>query len=226
MDTRVLVGLSTAEHIRKADFLPYFLALDKPEGTLISTVHGQSPAKSRNIIIEQALNNNCTHVFFIDDDMAVPQDALKRLLIHDKDVVTGLYLLRAYPHFPAAFDEFYEGGKCRFIFLDENVKGLVPIVNCGLGCVLIKIAVFQKLTFPWVTLGEIEKDGWCDDISFFNKVRKAGFELYCDTDVRAGHMHSTMIWPNTRDGKWFTEYRNDNGNVLVPQMLPTPVEVV
>lgn len=222
---KILVGLSTSEYIRRADFLPYFLALEKPAGTLISTTHGQSPAKNRNIIIEQALSNDCTHVFFIDDDMAIPSDTLMRLLAHDKDVVTGLYLLRSYPHYPAVFDKFYEGGKCRFMFLDKNVKGMVPIVNCGLGCVLIKTEVFRKISAPWVTLGGIIKDGWCDDIAFFNRVREAGFEMFCDTDVRAGHMHSLILWPGCHEDVWYTEYKNDSGNVLVPQTLPVPEEL-
>lgn len=218
---KILVGLATSEYIRRADFLPYFLALDKPAGTLISTVHGQSPARSRNLIIEQALANDVTHILFIDDDMAIPPDTLIRLFNHDKDVVSALYILRSYPHFPAAFDKFYEDGRCRFMFLDKNVKGLVPIVNCGLGCVLIKIDVFKKLKSPWVTLGSIIKDGWCDDIAFFNKVREAGFEMFCDTDARVGHMHSLVLWPSCHDEVWYTEYKNDNGNILVPQTLPT-----
>ena len=221
---RVLIGLSTGEHIRKADFLPYFLGLLKPEDSLISTQHGQSPAKSRNIIIEQALANDCTHIFFMDDDMAMPPDTLLKLLAHDKDVVTGLYLMRSYPHFPVIFDAAYDNGFNRHIFLEGHQNGLIRVTNCGLGCVLIKIEVFQKLEKPYVRLGEVEKDGWSDDIGFFNRVREAGFEIYCDLDARVGHLTTFMAWPHKVDNKWYTEYKSPNGNILIPQMVPVKQE--
>jgi len=197
------------------------MALNKPDNSLVTTVSGQSPAKSRNIIIEQALKHNCTHVFFMDDDMVIEKDSLIKLLAHDKDVVSGLYLMRGYPHFPVAFDEAFDSGKCKFMYLEPGKQGLVPIVNCGLGCVLIKTEVFRKLSKPWVTLGEIEKDGWCDDVAFFNKVRKAGFEMYCDMDVRAGHLVSFALWPAYTNGVWYSQYKHESGNVMVPQTIPT-----
>lgn len=219
--SKVLIGLSTMEHIRKADFLPHFLGLKKSEGAMICTVHGQSPAKSRNVIIEQALSIDATHILFIDDDMCYPPESLHQLLEHDVDVVTALYLMRSYPHFPVAFDEAYDDGRCKFMFLTHDPEnGLIPIVNCGLGFVLIKTEVFRKLEKPWVTLGEIEKDGWCDDVAFFNKVRKAGFKMYMDPKVRCGHMVTMTLWPTHVDGKWYSEYKNEGGNVVFPQTVP------
>ena len=225
--SKVLVGLSTMEHIRKADFLPHFLGLEKPDNSFVITVHGQSPAKARNIIIENALEINATHVLFIDDDMAYAPDSLKRLLEHDKDIVSALYLMRSFPHFPVAFDEAYDNGKCKFLFLTHNpeVQSLLPIVNCGLGFVLIKTEVFKAMEKPWITLGEIEKDGWCDDVAFFNRVRKAGFQLWLDTNVRCGHMTSMTLWPNYISGKWHSEYKNEGGNVLFPQTVPDTEQV-
>lgn len=220
--SKVLVSLITMEHIRKADFLPYFLGLEKPVGALMTTIHGQSPARGRNIAIEQALQNDCTHVFFMDDDMAMPPDTLTKLLAHDKDIVTGLYLMRTYPHFPVLFDEAFDDGKCKFLFLEGHLKGLIPVVNCGFGCVLVKTDVLRKMERPWVTLGEIEKDGWCDDVSFFNRARKAGAEIFADLDAPCGHMTSNTLWPSNVNGKWFTEYKNEGGNVVFPQTIPPP----
>src|SRR5678815_1954242 len=151
---KVLIGLSTMEHMRRAEFLQYFLGLNKPANSLILTVHGQSPAEARNVIIREAFKHDCSHIFFMDDDMAFPADTLERLLVHNKDVVTALYLMRSYPHFPVAFDEAFPDGKCKFQFLTPEVKGLIPIVNCGLGAVLIKTEVFKSFSDPWVTLGE------------------------------------------------------------------------
>jgi GT2 family glycosyltransferase len=221
---KVLIGLSTMEHIRKADFMPYFLGLEKPPNSLITTVHGQSPAKSRNVIIDQAIENECTHIFFMDDDMAIPPDSLIKLLAHDKDVVSGLYLMRSYPHFPVAFDIAFDNGYNKYIYMKPEVSGLIEVTNCGLGCALIKTEVFKALEKPYVRLGEIEKDGWCDDVGFFNRVRAAGFKIYLDTDVKCGHMTSVTIWPTFANNQWWSEYKSASGNVLIPQHIPTEAE--
>ncbi len=221
---KLLVGLSTQEHIRKADFLPFFLGLEKPVGSLMTTVHGQSPAQARNVIIDQAIDNGCTHIFFMDDDMTPPPDTIMKLLAHDKDIVTGLYLMRSYPHFPVAFDAAFDNGYNKFIYLSGDKGGLVEITNCGLGCVLIKTDVFKKLEKPYVRLGEIQKDGWCDDVGFFNRVRAAGVKLYCDMDTRVGHLTSVAIWPNKVGDAWYSEYKSDKGNILIPQTIPTDEE--
>ena len=222
---KVLVGLSTAEHIRRAEFLPHFLGLTKPNGTLIITVHGQSPATSRNTIVEQAIENECTHIFFLDDDMIPPPDTLVKLLAHDKDIVSALYLLRTYPHYPAFFDEAFDNGFCRYTFLDGKEKTLTKGVNAGLGAVLIKTDVFRHMEKPWVRLGEIIKDGWCDDVGFFNRARAAGYEVYCDLDTPVGHMTNVIMWPEKHGDKWFTNYKHPTGTILFPQHVPTKEEI-
>ena len=212
---KLLIGVPTGEYSRRADFYDYLSALEKPSDCFLMSPHGQSPAKNRNIIIEAALTNNCTHVFFLDDDMVFPSDILTRLLKHSHlDVVSALYLMRNYPHYPVLFDEAYDSGLCKFMFLTPNKTGLVKAVNCGFGCVLIKTDVFKKLEKPWVTLGEIEKDGWCDDVSFFNRVRKAGFEIYCDLDVQVGHMLNLTLWPGKKEGGWNTLYKTVTGETI------------
>lgn len=225
MEKKVLVGLSTGEHVRNANFIPSFLGLDRPSNSLIITVHGQSPATARNTIIKQGLENKCTHIFFMDDDMILPSDTLMKLLVHDKPIVSALYLLRSFPHRPAFFDKAYENGRCKFTFLDKDMKGLVKGVNCGLGAVLISAEVFKDLEEPYVRLGEIEKDGWCDDVGFFNRCREAGYDIWCDLDAPVGHLANVTIWPEIYNGEWFTNYKHPNGNVRISQNIPTEEEL-
>ncbi len=71
-----------------------------------------------------------------------------------------------------------------------------------------------------MTLGEIEKDEWCDDIPFFNKVKDAGFKIYCDFDVWIGHMASMTVWPNKIDGQWMVSYADITGQAL---NFPAPI---
>lgn len=220
---KVLIGVITDEYARRADFYDYYHMMEKPEGALVAFNHSRSPARGRNELINAAIEKECTHILFIDDDMAYPPNALNDLLKHDVDVVSGLYLSRAYPHNPLAFDLADDDGSAFPMYLTEGKSGLHPIVAAGFGFLLVKTSVFEKLEKPYVRLGELNAQEWCDDIGFFNRLRNAGVQSYVDLDVRIGHMGTMIIWPNQDAGKWFSGYdTNGNGSINTPQFVPAP----
>lgn len=226
-DSKIMICVPTAEHARLAVFYDYFNALEKPPGTMMTFSHGQSPARNRNIMIKTALEQGATHCMFFDDDLGFDPDIMVRLLAHNVDICSGLYLLRNYPHLPIAFDQAFDDGKCKHMFLEPGMKGLTEVVNIGLGCCLIKTDVFRQMEEPWIRLGDPEKDHWCDDISFFNRARKQGFKLHVDLEVTAWHFISGMIRPRRDEqGNWFTLYNTfSHESFQVPQQIPTKEEI-
>lgn len=220
---KVLIGVITDEYARRADFYDYYHMMEKPEDALVAFNHNRSPARGRNELINAAIEQNCTHILFIDDDMAYPPDACNNLLKHDVDVVSGLYFSRAYPHNPLAFDLADDDGSAFPMYLTEGKKGLQPIVAAGFGFLLVKISVFEKLEKPYIRLGELNPQEWCDDIGFFNRLRAAGVQSYVDLDVKIGHMGTMIIWPDQQDGKWFSGYdTNGTTKINIPQFIPKP----
>jgi hypothetical protein len=227
---RVFVGLMTKEEGgRRADFYDHFESILTPEGVMIfkNKAHGQSPARGRNMLIEQAFENNCTHILFVDDDVYLPPDVISRLLSHDKDIVTGLYISRSYPHRPYLFRAWDEAtGAAIWAHLRDGETGLIPIVAAGFGICLIKTSVFAKLEKPYIRLGEMELDQWCDDIGFFSRVSKAGIKVFCDLDCQAGHSFSGIARPVYADGKWFTTIdTKGEAQLTFLQVTEQPVEV-
>ena len=223
----VLIGVPTAGYSRNDSFYDYFNLLDKPSGTAITFARGQSPARNRNLIIDQAILNDFTHILFIDDDIAFRPDLLSRLMTHNVEIVTALYLMRNFPHQPIIFDHADEQGRCRHHYPAENESGLIPIVACGLGACLIKTEIFKFLEKPYIRLGELEKDHWCDDIGFFKRVRAASFPIFCDLDTPVGHMSNIIVNPVKEDGKWFVTYdTNGTGKITIPALVPIYVEPV
>lgn len=224
MDQKVLIAVPTAEVARKARFYDALNALELPKDgiTIKTSAHGQSPAQNRNVMIEQAQIHKCSHIMFIDDDTLFPSNMLIQLLSHNVDVVTGMYLMRNYPHQPIIFDESLVDGRCRFHYLSDNETGLIPIVNCGLGACLIKMHVFDGMEKPYIRLGELQKDHWCDDIGFFNRLRATNPEvkIYCDLDMPVGHMGHVTLWPKLNEnGKWTTLYDTEGaGTASVAQI--------
>lgn len=224
VSNKVLIGVITGEYARRADFYDYYNLLIKPEGTSVIFCHDRSPAHGRNLIIQAALDNDCTHILFIDDDMAYKPESLVKLLEHDVDVVSGLYLSRAYPHAPLVFDLADDKGACFPMYLMGGESRLKRIEAAGFGFLLIKTEVFKRLEKPWVRLGELNPEEWCDDIGFFDRLRKANIVSFVDTQVRVGHMSTMIIWPEQdAEGKWHSMYdTNGQGGINIPQIIPNP----
>jgi hypothetical protein len=226
VENKVLIGVITQNFVPRPDFYDYLSLMKRPENSLEVKCHDRSPAKGRNLVIQAAIENKCSHLLFVDDDMAMKEDALFQLLEHDKDIVSGLYLIGSYPHQPVIFDVADETtGACLYCYLDGNEPRLKPIVCAGFGFVLIKMDVFSRLEKPYVRLGELDPEHWCDDVGFFNRVRKVGIQSYCDMECRVGHMKTMIIWPDKVDGKWFSSY-DTNGigmAINVPQAVPDEV---
>lgn len=227
---RVFVGLMTKEDGgRRADFYDHFDGILNPERVMVfkNKAHGQSPARGRNMLIDQAFQNNCTHILFVDDDVYLPPDVISRLLSHDKEIVTGVYLSRSYPHRPYLFREWDEAtGAAIWAHFRDGETGLIPIIAAGFGICLIKMEVFEKLEKPYIRLGEMETDQWCDDIGFFWRVYQAGIKSYCDLDCQAGHSFTGIARPVYADGKWFTTIdTGGDAQVTFQQLLEQPVEV-
>lgn len=214
-ESRVMIGVPTAEYARRADFYDHLNLLDKPANSVQIAVHGQSIARNRNIIVEQALINNCTHVFFLDDDVLCKPDTLYRLLAHGKNIISALQLKRNYPHQPIAFDLENEP-----LILNPNVGGVIQVASTGLGACLIHTNVFKGMTKPWFRLGEEEPDQMSEDTGFFQRAYVEGIAAYCDLDTPVGHIGSMSIWPEKVKGTWYSTYDTQGtGRASVPQFV-------
>lgn len=219
---KIMISVITGEYARRADFYDYYNLLIKPPDTYVILCHDRSPAHGRNVVIEAAIENNCSHILFIDDDMAYKPDSLVKLLEHDVDIVSGMYFTRSYPAKPLVFDIADDDGSCLPVYLTGEEPRLIEIVAAGLGFCLIKTKVFQELDKPWFRLGELDPEQWCDDIGFFNRVRKADIKVYCDTEVLCGHMGTMIVWPEKdADGAWYAGYdTNGSTRLRVPASHP------
>lgn len=203
-NVKVIIALVSAEMPRFACAYESISFLQKPEDTFVSYARGCSPAENRNNVIKKALKENATHILFVDDDMTFQPDALLRLLKHDLPVVSGYYLQRGVPFRPLLMDKFQEDMQARWFFPKDTDKGLIDVVATGAGFLLINTRIFKGMKAPYFTLGQIDKEGWSDDIHFFYKLHQMNVAVYVDLDLPIGHMALANIWPDKKDGKWIT----------------------
>ncbi len=143
--------------------------------------------QSRFILAREALKLEATHLFFIDSDIAFPDDALDRLLVHDKDIVGATYIRRREPHTILGYAP--DGAD-----IEAGQTGLVKMARVPFGFMLIKADVFQKIPRPWFnTWFDEENDCWTsEDYKFCDLVIEHGFDVYIDLDLSHELAHCGM----------------------------------
>ena len=224
MNSKVMISYPThSDQARFVDFYDYLAHLDKPMNSAIFPVHGISCAKNRNFAVKVALENNFTHILFLDDDMIFAPNFLKQLLSHDKDLVCGLCTERVIPFRPVLYDAIHADGKRDYHFLEPNEKGLIRIKSTGLACILIKTTVFKKLIGPpWFYFGQYEVDDLAEDTHFYKRTNEVGIELYCDLDAPVGHHCNSVVTPRLINGEWSVLLNTHDENTIILPMIKRP----
>lgn len=142
---------------------------------------------ARNFIVDEARSNNATHLMFIDSDIAFPVDGISKLLSHDVDIVAGNYSMKQQP--PATTIRMRENGK--FIAYDFNKfpkDKLFEVYGIGMGFMLIKMSVFDKLEKPFFHFKRYEDHLMGEDIYFAEKVNEAGMKILVDPTIKLAHI--------------------------------------
>lgn len=159
--------------------------------------------EARNMLVQEFLKTDCTHLLFIDSDTIPPIDALDKLLAADKDIISAITPIVEYD---AARDGkndsngFYKKWNCvskeTKTFVQPDT-GILEIMGCGSACVLIKREVFEKISQPYYRFRYEDDNGKpCyvgEDVQFIAKATQAGFKSYADTSIKCGH-YKPIIW--------------------------------
>ncbi len=157
---------------------------------------------ARDILINQALQNQCDYIFFVDTDMIFespndPNTALNHLYqIIDKDpnskdgkIVSALYRVKQ------------KAGYSYSMWTMIDDKGFTPITQwtgnwikidvAGLGCCLIDTQVFRNIERPWFRW-EL-KDDRSEDFYMFQLAKRHGYDTHIFTDVRLSHLGTLKV---------------------------------
>ena len=168
---------------------------------------------SRNFLVESALQiPGWEFMLMMDDDVIMPKGSLKSMLAMDADIVVTNY--------PA---HGKHQGKAVSTML-HNKDG--SVVFGGLGCVLVKRHVLEKIPQPWFVAteyrvakdekGEVgfyagQKDGQGmnfsagEDTYFFLQARKHGFEIK-EAKKIATHARVDMLVTNSHKTRYAQQH--------------------
>jgi GT2 family glycosyltransferase len=153
----------------------------------------------RDIGTRSFLESGADYIIWFDADQVYPPDTILRLAEYldcGLKIVAGLTPSKA--GHPLAFrfisnDEFER---------DDSIlpgKGLIEIDGCGMGGVAIAREVFEAFGPPWFERRDSEDhtQSLNEDIAFFLRAKRAGFQLYIDTDLTFEHIVSFPLSFNT-----------------------------
>lgn len=155
---------------------------------------------SRNALMQNR-RKDADYVLLCDDDIIPPVDALDRMLIHKKDVVSGLCTKRQDPPEPTMriWDEWTQNYSC---LLKWEEKRLLEVDAVGTGFLLLSRQVIEHVAVAyhrehyerygngfWFEFLRNPNGGeWGEDLSFCFKAQRLGYKIYVDTTVCAAHI--------------------------------------
>lgn len=180
--------------------------------------------KCRNALVEDALahKEKFSHFLMVDDDVIIPYCGLQAMIDKKSDISFIDYPLhqdkgRYAEMGTACYDNCPEGTK----YSKAKKK---PVKWAGLGCVLVKREVFEKIGKPWfkpfhkqyirdekgkITWGkkaEIDMPTG-EDCYFYIKARRNGFKIKQVKDMVAGHARINKIVAHLANEKYTTQHK-------------------
>lgn len=196
---KVLICVPTYENIMPDTFKALW-DMDKPCPTDFEFVRGYDVATARNNCAQLMLDGDYTHLMLVDNDVTPPKDALANLLADDLDVVSGYYAHRNKGNDPSPLTNVCKRGELNYSMQysgdelrAELEKGneVVRIHGGGMGCILIKRHVFERIEYPWydwVNYRDPNRSMLSEDLYFCERCKQNQIRIYVDTRVGCGHM--------------------------------------
>ena len=143
---------------------------------------------------------------WIDNDIVFSTEGFYRLVAMDKEIACGWYMTEdghttSVAHWLEEDDFKNNGGVMNHETGETMSKRRKPFTvdYTGFGWVLIKNGVFENLEYPWFApkmqvfdSGEVQ-DMCGEDVSFCLDAKAAGYEIWCDPQIRVGHEKTRII---------------------------------
>lgn len=180
--------------------------------------------RMRNFAAKSCLDYDIDYLLFLDDDVLVPPEGLKRLLAANKDVIAGVTLIRGYPYHPMIFNflgRLISDDGTKIHYVDDYKEradpetGLLECDAVGFSFCLIKVSLLRKCSPPYFITGE----NHTEDVFFCNKARVEvpGTSIWVDTKIETAHiLGADIIMPeNLNFRKAFDEMANPG----LPEMV-------
>jgi GT2 family glycosyltransferase len=157
--------------------------------------------KARNQLVDIFLASGREWFLSVDTDIILPANVITRLAARSQPLIGALIHVNDEPPFPQIYQkiaDFGVGGAGTFLVDEKFEPGdLVEADATGAGCLLVHRDVFEAIPkqkpFRWFQHEQRGEDLYGEDVTFCMRAKSAGFQLYIDTAVHAGHIKNRVI---------------------------------
>lgn len=211
-----VVAVITGDLLRYAQAARSIANLHAPNNSCEFWKMANNVANSINEAFQTTLDNpDYQWCWLMGDDHVFHEETLINLLDRDVDCIVPLCLNRYPPFEPVIIKD----KKPKFLG-DMPLEGLYELQEgeaCGDAGLLIRRHVLEVLRPPWYDRLRSGALG-VDDQVFTDRLKRAGFPVYCDMDTRIGHMTPITLLPIQKNGQW--EVRIICGGQLAADLIP------
>lgn len=210
--TRVMIAIPCLAKIDTA-FVQSLINLDKTGMEVaVQFVEGSLVYDARNILANIAIKAGFDRVLWVDSDMILERDTLKRLnarMDEGRDFVAALAFRRRPPHIPVIYSQIAmmedaEGRRVPSITAYEDYPDneVFDVAGSGFGCVMTSVELLRKVRDEY-GLPFSPRVGFGEDISFCMMAHEVGTTLWCDSSVKVKHIGTILI-----DEEMYKEAKN------------------
>jgi len=149
---------------------------------------GLSVADARNLMVKQAIDEDFDYLFFVDDDVLIPRNALVQLIHHKADIAGGFYYRKYFPL-----------ESCGMHVDNEDVPTVIENFKFGdiihntlvlpSGCTLIKVSLLKQIEAPWYRTCTVNnRPAITEDTYLCQKIRDLGHDIITDLGIQCIHI--------------------------------------
>jgi len=180
---------------------------------LLYTSHGTLIASQRMELARQALEEKADYLLWLDSDMRFPKETIGHLILRDKPIVAANYATRRMPVKPVAMMD--NNGEIGRVYTAPDSEGLQPVDYIGMGVMMVKREVFEKVEAPWFAIpySTIGNHYIGEDVFFCRKAREAGYEVLVDHDLSHQVKH-IGTFEYSHEGAWAMKEQVDGSNII------------
>lgn len=190
----LLIGIPTLGRPVPLDWALSFKSLNPPinYNTIFQIIKGAPIDEARNEMCKIAIEKGCKYIFFLGDDVVVPNHTLQQLIYRmdcDEtiDVVGGVYCVKSEPSFPLVFRGFGNGS-----YWDWKIGEFFKVTGLGMDCTLIRVSSIKRMAEPYFKTVQSDQyldavnsaESWTEDLYFFNKLKG---KIFCDGALICQH---------------------------------------
>lgn len=193
---KTLIAIPCLDMIR-TEFLRSLLGLELSGEVQYTFAQNTLIYDGRNQLAGVAMDGGFDAVLWLDSDMVVPSDLLKRMIAHfeaGREMVTGLYFTRRTPVEPVIYRRLYftredpQFPTPHAESMNDYPKDSVfPVYACGFGAVMTSTALIRRVRERF-GLPFSPQSGWGEDLSFCIRAHEVGATITCDSTIKCGHV--------------------------------------